>query len=47
MRLREHWSLLLHPGGRGFVRIHLPYNQGHLMRFEWAFGQIPQGEAAD
>ena len=29
----------LHPGGRGFVRI----PQGDLMRFEWAFGQIPQG----
>lgn len=41
--LTEHWSLLLHPGGRGFVTIPLPYTQGDLMRFEWAFGQIPQG----
>ena len=24
-----------------------PYAQGDLMRYEWAFGQIPQGEAAD
>ena len=37
----------MHPGGRGFVRIPLPYTQGDLMKFEWAFGQIPQGEAAD
>ena len=34
-------------GGRGFVRIPLPYAQGDLMRYEWAFGQIPRGEAAD
>ena len=33
----------MHPGGRGFVRI----PKGDLMRFEWAFGQIPQGGAAD
>ena len=45
--------VVTHRGAGVFVRIPLPYTQGDLlyrgglMRFEWEFGQILQGKAAE